>query len=130
MTSHAYLEIAINHRIAAVRDVLGMDTLALPEETGVAFIAREIHLNFQRSAQLGDHIKITSWIEQIRGARMLVKVEICDLNSGQVCCGLNITSVTINLERQVAVMVPQTFLTTKSEAEIAQLPWAPGHPKN
>lgn len=129
MTSHAYLEVAINHRIAAVRDILGMDTLGLVEETGIAFVAREIHLDFQRSAQLGDWIAIHSWIDQIRGARMVVKILIEDRATPSLCCGVTITSVTIDVKRQAPVMVPRTFLTYRSPEEIAALPWAPGHAK-
>lgn len=128
MTSTAYLEMAINHRFRAVLDELGFDTFRLAEETGVAFINREVHLDFRRFAQLDDILQIESWMDKVTASRMIVKVNIIHRETGQSCCLVTLTLGTYDLRSGNLVPIPK-ILPGYPDLDFESFPYAEGHPK-
>lgn len=128
MTTAAYLEMAINHRFRAVLDVLGFDTLALAEDHGIAFINRDVHMEFRNFANLDEALTIESWVEEVHASRMVVLVEIRKKVEGSLCCRIRLDLSTFDLRQQRLIPVPKS-LPSRRQEPFEQLPWAEGHPK-
>ncbi len=129
LASGRYLEMAINHRMSAVTEQLGFDTLRTAKETGVAFVNKEVNLKFQSPAQFDEWLVIQSWIDQALDHKLVVKVWISKRDSGKIVCKVTIQTVTFDINTGVPVPIPRTYEAVHP-VDIASLPWAPGHPKN
>lgn len=127
MASARYLELAVNHRMSAVTHQLGYDTLHTAKHGRFAFINKEVHLDFKRSAQFDDRLVVESWIEKVKGFRMTVKVRISDAESGKICCLVTILSVGLDPVDEIPVPIPRSFRPLPG-VDPRSLPWAPGHP--
>lgn len=128
MGSAAYLGKAINHRLSAVTHQLGFDTLHAAQNLGVAFVNKEMHMDFRASALFDEELIIRSWIDRIRSFRMIVMVQILRASNEEVLCVITAESVTVNLAQGGLVPIPPEYHPTHS-VDLEGLPWAPGHPK-
>ncbi len=128
VASARYLEMAINHRMSAVTEQLGFDTLKTAGETGVAFVNKEVNLKFKAPAQFDDWLEIASWIDEARDYELVVKLRIANRDSGKVMCRVTIHTVTFDMRSGMPVPIPRSFDALHA-VDIAALPWAPGHPK-
>jgi len=128
VASARYLEMAINHRMSAVTEQLGFDTLKTAQESGVAFVNKEVNLKFQSPAQFDQWLVIESWIDEARDYKLVVKVRISDRETGKVVCRVTIQTVTFDIREGTPVSIPQAFESVR-EVDLEALPWAPGHPR-
>lgn len=128
MTTTAYLDAAVNHRISAVRDVLGVDTVQMAKDTDVTFITRHIHLDLRRSAYLGDRLEVHSWVDEVKRAQMKVCVRISHAENHRVHCEILLDVVTVNLKSGFPVSIPN-LVPMEGAHDLQALPWAKGHPR-
>ena len=126
MASSRYLEMAVNHRMSAVTEQLGYDTLKTARDVKLAFINKEVHLDFKASAQFDEPLVVESWIEGFKRFRMTVKVRISKAGTGDVCCLVTIKSVSLDPESLLPVNIPAAYVPV-GDVDIESLPFAPGH---
>lgn len=127
VASSRYLEMAVDHRMSAVTEQLGFDTLHSARHDAFAMINKEAHLDFRAAAKFDDHLMIESWIDGIRRLRMTIKVRISLRDTGKVACMVTFTSVAIDLKSELPRAFPKTFAPLEG-LDPRRLPWAPGHP--
>ena len=129
VSSARYLEMAINHRMSAVTEQLGIDTLHAAQNLSFAMVNKEVHLDFRSAAKFDDYLVIESWVEKIKRLRMTIHVRISDKETGKVRCALTIMSVAIDLASELPCRLPDTFMPIEGVNPLI-LPWAPKHPKD
>jgi len=127
MASARYLEMAINHRMSAVTEQLGFDTLQTARETGVGFVNKEVNLKFKAPAKFDDRLIIESWIDEVQDYQLKVKIRISHRETEKVMCRVTVTTVTFDARDGIPVPVPLNYNQIK-QVDILSLPWAPGHP--
>ena len=128
MGSAAYLVKAINHRLSAVTHQLGFDTLHAAQNLGVAFVNKEMHMDFRASALFDEELVVRSWIDRCRGYRMIVVVLILRASNQELLCQITAESVTVNLAEGGLVPIPPEYHPS-NPVQLDLLPWAPGHPR-
>ncbi|HEX9792555.1 MAG TPA: thioesterase family protein [Planctomycetota bacterium] len=129
LAAPAYLELAIDHRMEAVLEQLGFDTVAHARDSGTAFVLRQARLDFRRPAALGEVLVVESWIDALRGERMQVEVRIRPLQGGSDHARLSLESTTMDLRSGRPIPLPER-LPRAREIDLASLPWAEDHPRN
>lgn len=125
--SAAWLELAVNHRVQAVRDQLGFDTLDYAERTGHAFVVRSAHLHFDRAVRAGEELAIESWIEAVGRSSMTIQIHVLRRADGLPCCRVTFHSALLDLARGQPLPIPAALPSTLSS--LSHLPWAEGHPR-
>ena len=128
MASSRYLEMAVNHRMSAVTEQLGFDTLKTVKETGIAFVNKEVNLKYRSPAQFDDWITVESWVDEIQEFQLVVKVRLTNRDTGKIVCRVRIYTVTFDMKDGAAVPIPDTYQVDQP-IDPHSLPWAPGHPK-
>jgi acyl-CoA thioester hydrolase len=75
-----YLEMAASDHLES----LGFPLSSMTESLGGMFFMRHLEIEYLREAQAYDHIEIRTWVEEIRGARVIRASQIRNQDSGQV----------------------------------------------
>lgn len=78
----------------------GIDQRALKEAEGIVFAVRHIEADYLASAKLDDELEVTTDVDMVGGARIVMKQEV--RRAGQVLFSATVTLVAINEAGQAA----------------------------
>ncbi|MBC6610064.1 acyl-CoA thioesterase [Hymenobacter sp. BT507] len=86
------------------------------EGTSYIWVVREHHVRYHRPALLGDQLRCTTWIGEIRGAQCQRFVRIERATDGVLLC---------EAETQWVLLDPETQRPRRVEAEVERRLWEP-----
>jgi acyl-CoA thioester hydrolase len=75
-----YLKFAERGRTEFLR-CLGIDQTAMKAQTGAVFAARRLTIAFNAPAAMDDCLVVTTWVEEISGARLVLAQQINRINA-------------------------------------------------
>jgi acyl-CoA thioester hydrolase len=79
---------------------LGLSQVALSEKRGLLFVVRDAHLDFRAPARLEDELVVRTAVEDLRGARIEMRQDIC--RGGQVLVACRVTLAGVSASGRAA----------------------------
>ncbi len=84
----------------------GVDQSGLQQRTGLAFLVREMHLDFLRPARLDDELAVTVAVKERRPASILFGQDICRQADGRALISAEVRVACVDIRSMRPAPIP------------------------
>jgi len=117
-----YAELLINHRITAVQDQLGVVTLDIAKNLGVAFFISRLDIQYISPVFLGEELEIASWVDKIEDSAFRLRMVISGEKNRKVRAIATEMIQTVDIKTGKPVACPKGLPTQGEVSLLSQRP--------
>lgn len=121
LSSGAYVNLIMSHRVEALQDHLGF-SIVQSARSGVAYPARHIDISFLRPAFVGDELEVGSWLESLGTSSLEVRAIVVGGADRKARAVARIRFVTVDATSGRSVSVPADLDVTHESNPTTALP--------
>lgn len=104
--SSKYLDYVLAARFEQMERCYGMPIQAFLER-GLGWVVKVSHIEYKRPLGIGEHFRVVTWIEDIRGSDVEVRFEIIKNESNRPACLGWCVFTLINMQTSRAELIPE-----------------------
>lgn len=112
-----YADLAVNHRITAVQDQLGVITLDIAKTMGIGFYVSSLNIQYVAPIFLSEEVEIASWVEKIEASAFHLRIVISGEKNKKVRALITQKIQTVDVKTGKPVPCPEA-LPSMGEADL------------
>jgi YbgC/YbaW family acyl-CoA thioester hydrolase len=121
LSSGAYVDLVLGHRVQVLGDTAGLDFLRMASR-GIGFPVRSISVTYRRPSFVGDRLEVGSWLETLETDRFLVRIVVAGEEDRKVRASAEVSFAVVDMASGRPVPTPAALESSLERNSVVELP--------